>query len=67
LPYPNEDRLTPGPTERLPVGIPLAYIPEVGKGKNVGVEGLEVGVGIELYVETVLILSRPSVGPDRRD
>ena len=67
LPDPREERLTPGPTDRLPAGIPLAYIPEVGMGRNVGVDGREVGVGMELVVETVLVLSRPSEGPDRRD
>ena len=56
---PNEDRLTTGPVGLLICGSPLVYDPELGIGKNVGVAGREVGVGIELVVDTVLVLSLP--------
>ena len=63
---PNDDRLTAvGPVERFIVGSPEPYKPGVGTGRKVGVAGREVGVGIELVVDTVLVLSRPS--PDNRD
>jgi len=60
----------PGPVESLsPVPTP-AYMPDDGMGKNVGVVGLDVGVGIELevlVVAFVLTLLRPSVETERRD
>lgn len=62
---PNEERFGagPGPVDRF-IGRPEAYIPPDGTGRKVGVDGRDVGVGIELVVETVLVLARPSVSPD---
>jgi len=62
---PNEDRLDAGPVERFIVGNADPYIPADGTGKKVGVAGRDVGVGMELVVDTVLVLSRPS--PESRD
>lgn len=45
-------------------------MPDVGNGRNVGVAGREVGVGIELavlVVALVLILLLPSVDTESRD
>lgn len=55
---PNEDLFIVGPVDLFPWGR-LLKDPEVGIGRNVGVAGREVGVAMELVVETVLILSRP--------
>jgi len=73
---PSEERFIceyapePGPVDSLsPVPTP-AYMPEDGMGKNVGVDGREVGVGMELevlVVALVLTLLRPSVEMERRD
>lgn len=43
-----------------------AYSPADGRGKNVGVEGREVGVGIELVVAVVLTLAAESRDCGRR-
>jgi hypothetical protein len=55
-----------GPVERFRPVIPAveeyAYSPADGTGRNVGVAGREVGVGIELVVAVVLRLA-----PERRD
>lgn len=45
-------------------------MPDVGRGRNVGVAGRDVGVGIELavlLVALVLILLLPSVDTESRD
>lgn len=54
-----------GPVDRLKPLMPRPlppYKPEVGTGKNVGVDGRDVGVGMELVVVVVLTLAA-----ERRD
>ena len=54
-----------GPIERFMPLIPRPlppYKPGAGIGKNVGVDGRDVGVGMELVVAVVLRLA-----PERRD
>jgi len=73
----NEDRLlleygpAPGPVDLLrpvaPAVDECAYRLDEGSGRNVGVVGLDAGVGMELAVVVVLTLLRPSVDVDKRD
>ena len=59
-----------GPVERFRPVIPAveeyAYRPAEGTGKNVGVDGREEGVGIELVVAVVLALAAESRDCGRR-
>lgn len=70
---PRDERLSCEYAPELgPVGSlsPVPPLPYVGRGKNVGVEGREDGVGMELVVLVVafvLTLLRPSVETERRD
>lgn len=57
---PNRDRLDAGPVEHFIVGNTDPEIPADGTGKKVGAAGRDVRVGMELVVDTVLVLLRPS-------
>lgn len=69
---PNEERFgweyapDEGPVDRFNP-IVLWYRPEVGTGRNVGVEGREIGVGIELAVLVVAFVLMLLLPSDRRD
>ena len=60
----------PGPVERFVPAFPPLYKLAEGTGRNVGVDGRDEGVGMELavlVVAFVLMLLRPSVEVDSLD